>query len=468
MKSTIRRKSIITIAFVAIFLILIGVFIPKTYCSTAGIIRNTKKITRGDTCSVEYLTGTVSNKPVEWSIISEVTSKDTVIDKNTGKLTVGIDEKAQNITVLLKKISDETISEERILEVVDPIYLTELRLSLDAFKEKVNPETTYEDFFEKWKHNFLTVEYQEDIEKYLPCMMGEPNYELLREGKDGKLECIYNDDLEVHVKGKISDTDKYFIQFDLLNYNNYRLKDDLNGVKIFLNGKEYTGATWTHDGRLDLRITLPVEIPVEEYNFIEGANQSIEKNNQEEKLKFRIDADFNLFNNKVYIDGNLIDSSNYSAEPGSVVLTFNNDYANTLSIGTHTLKVGFSDGRKATANFTVKKQNTSGGQNAGGNNTNAGNNSIQGNTIIGKNEIQGNTIAENNKIQNNTNTNNITNNISDKNNTITEINENINTEKEKNNPKTNDDIRIYYVVFAITLFAFACLIISSFLKSRYK
>lgn len=44
MKSTIRRKSIITIAFVAIFLILIGVFIPKTYCSTAVIIRNTKKL----------------------------------------------------------------------------------------------------------------------------------------------------------------------------------------------------------------------------------------------------------------------------------------------------------------------------------------------------------------------------------------------------------------------------------------
>ena len=43
MKSTIRRKNIITIAFVAMFLILIGVFIPKTYCSTTEIIRNTKK-----------------------------------------------------------------------------------------------------------------------------------------------------------------------------------------------------------------------------------------------------------------------------------------------------------------------------------------------------------------------------------------------------------------------------------------
>ena len=58
---------------------------------------------------------------------------------------------------------------------------------------------------------------------------------------------------------------------------------------------------------------------------------------------FRIDADFSLFDGKLYIDGILVDAKNYKAESGSTFITLNKEYVDTLSVGEHTIKVEFSD-----------------------------------------------------------------------------------------------------------------------------
>lgn len=95
------------------------------------------------------------------------------------------------------------------------------------------------------------------------------------------------------------------------------------------------------------------EVSPKEYKFTEGANQ-IYTIDESKNAIFRINADFSLFDGKLYIDGILVDAKNYKAGAGSIVITLNKEYVDTLSIGEHTIKVEFSDGGFATTKFEIK------------------------------------------------------------------------------------------------------------------
>ena len=136
---------------------------------------------------------------------------------------------------------------------------------------------------------------------------------------------------------------------------------------------QYTGSALKYDG-IDDEIILETrydyytkckyeftfqyvkeEVSPKEYKFTEGANQ-IYTIDESKNAMFRIDADFSLFDSKVYIDGALIDAKNYKAESGSTIITLNKEYVDTLSVGEHTIKVEFSDSGSATTKFEVKDQ----------------------------------------------------------------------------------------------------------------
>ena len=98
------------------------------------------------------------------------------------------------------------------------------------------------------------------------------------------------------------------------------------------------------------------DIPeVKEYQVIEGANQkyTIDKDSD---MTFRIDADYSLFDKKVYIDNELVDVNNYTSKEGSTIIVFNKDYVSTRNVGKHTLKVVFSDNNEALTNFEIIKE----------------------------------------------------------------------------------------------------------------
>lgn len=98
------------------------------------------------------------------------------------------------------------------------------------------------------------------------------------------------------------------------------------------------------------------DIPeVKEYQVIEGANQkyTIDKDSD---MTFRIDADYSLFDKKVYIDNELVDVNNYTSKEGSTIIVFNKDYVSTINVGKHTLKVVFSDNNEALTNFEIIKE----------------------------------------------------------------------------------------------------------------
>lgn len=56
----------------------------------------------------------------------------------------------------------------------------------------------------------------------------------------------------------------------------------------------------------------------------------------------------------ILVDGETVDSGNYTAESGSVVVTLKAAYLETLAVGDHTLTAVFDDGNDPDASFTVK------------------------------------------------------------------------------------------------------------------
>lgn len=171
------------------------------------------------------------------------------------------------------------------------------------------------------------------------------------------------------------------------------------------------------------------EVSPKEYEFTEGANQTYTIDESKDAT-FRIDADYSLFTNKVYVDDKLIDSTNYDSKTGSTVITLKDEYLKTLSVGEHTLKVAFSDNGEAITKFTIKEK--------------------QQNEIPEDNKNTGST--ENTEKEEQPENNNVTNNDVQKENT--------------NNPKTGDNVIVYAVLFAIALLGIITLIIVNNTKRK--
>lgn len=91
------------------------------------------------------------------------------------------------------------------------------------------------------------------------------------------------------------------------------------------------------------------------YKILDGANSDW-KQNTEETITIRGNGDFSKFVG-VKIDGNTIDAKNYTAKEGSTIITLTTDYLMTLSIGTHTFEIVWTDG-SASTNFTVSKNDS--------------------------------------------------------------------------------------------------------------
>ena len=82
------------------------------------------------------------------------------------------------------------------------------------------------------------------------------------------------------------------------------------------------------------------------YQFIESA---IKIN---EGLYFKVNGPLTLVD-KVYINGEFLDPSNYILKNGSTVLILANNYLNMLKNGNYTLEVTYLNGSRATTNFTI-------------------------------------------------------------------------------------------------------------------
>ena len=101
------------------------------------------------------------------------------------------------------------------------------------------------------------------------------------------------------------------------------------------------------------------------YRIIEGANGSwTQSTDGSGSLLIRGNGEFSKFLN-VKVDGTIIDPTNYTAREGSTIIELHADYLKTLSEGSHTFEIAWTDGTASTG-FTVAK-NTSGSDDTGNN-----------------------------------------------------------------------------------------------------
>ena len=162
----------------------------------------------------------------------------------------------------------------------------------------------------------------------------------------------------------------------------YQWQIDRNDGNGFVDITGATGATYT-TGVTDIdcngfkyrcvlsnaadSVTTDTVVLTVQYQIIEGANgswnQSTDGNGS---LRIRGNGEISKFQN-VKVDGNIIDSKNYTPSEGSTIIELHADYLKTLSEGSHTFEIVWTDGAAGTS-FTVAR-NTSGSNNTGSNNT---------------------------------------------------------------------------------------------------
>ncbi len=106
--------------------------------------------------------------------------------------------------------------------------------------------------------------------------------------------------------------------------------------------------------RCSYEFTFKYVEDLKEYKVVDGANQKY-LINKSKSASFKIDASYDLFKSggKVYVDNKLINEKNYVSKEGSTIITFKDNYLSGLSVGTHSLKVVFSDGGVASTKFVI-------------------------------------------------------------------------------------------------------------------
>ena len=147
---------------------------------------------------------------------------------------------------------------------------------------------------------------------------------------------------------------------DSASYTSGITDTDCNGFQYYCVISNAAGTVTTDT------VTLTVTV---EYEILDGAGSSWTENT-DGSLAIRGSGAISKFL-RVLVDGNEISSDNYTVTEGSTIITLKAEYLKTLSEGSHTFELVWTDGTASTS-FTVAR-NTS-GNNGGNNNSNNNNN----------------------------------------------------------------------------------------------
>ena len=128
----------------------------------------------------------------------------------------------------------------------------------------------------------------------------------------------------------------------------------------------------------------------QQYKIIDGADSSWNQDTDGSgSIKIRGNGEFSKFVN-VKVDGTIVDPANYTASEGSTIIELHADYLKTLSEGSHTFEIAWTDGTAKTS-FTVAR-NTSGSDDTGNNDnddSNKDSNNDSSNNNSGSNNTAG-------------------------------------------------------------------------------
>ena len=123
------------------------------------------------------------------------------------------------------------------------------------------------------------------------------------------------------------------------------------------------------------------------YRILDGADSTWTQST-DGTIAIRGNGDFEKFQS-VKVDGVVVDAKNYTVAKGSTIITFKEDYLKTLSTGSHTFELVWTDGSAATK-FTIAAKADNGDNNNSDNNNNDKNDDSDNDTVVIGNVSSGN------------------------------------------------------------------------------
>ena len=163
------------------------------------------------------------------------------------------------------------------------------------------------------------------------------------------------------------------------------------------NGKVLPGETKLEEGKKYIwrftpddpnyaTITGEVELYAP-YRILDGADSTWTQST-DGTIAIRGNGDFEKFQS-VKVDGVVVDTKNYTVAKGSTIITFKGDYLKTLSTGSHTFELVWTDGSAATK-FTIAAKPDNGDNNNSDNNNNDKNDDSDNDITVNGNVSSGN------------------------------------------------------------------------------
>ena len=123
------------------------------------------------------------------------------------------------------------------------------------------------------------------------------------------------------------------------------------------------------------------------YRILDGADSTWTQST-DGTIAIRGNGDFEKFQS-VKVDGVVVDAKNYTVAKGSTIITFKEDYLKTLSTGSHTFELVWTDGSAATK-FSIAAKPDNGDNNNSDNNNNDKNDDSDNDTVVIGNVSSGN------------------------------------------------------------------------------
>lgn len=128
---------------------------------------------------------------------------------------------------------------------------------------------------------------------------------------------------------------------------------NVSAIDMSADGDKTLTVSYTKNGVTKTKdITIKVYAVLTTYKIISGADSEW-KQNTDGNITIRGNGEFSKFES-VKVDGSIIDAKNYTAKEGSTIIILKADYLKTLSVGTHSFEIVWTDG-SAVTNFKVSK-----------------------------------------------------------------------------------------------------------------
>ncbi len=128
---------------------------------------------------------------------------------------------------------------------------------------------------------------------------------------------------------------------------------NVSAIDMSAGGDKTLTVSYTKNGVTKTKdITIKVNAVQASYKIISGADSEW-KQNTDGNITIRGNGEFSKFES-VKVDGSIIDAKNYTAKEGSTIIILKADYLKTLSVGTHSFEIVWTDG-SAVTNFKVSK-----------------------------------------------------------------------------------------------------------------